>query len=288
MTTVGSGDYTYQLVDAWPNIPKHWELGTCSDLAVNSFNEIHLFSRGDHPLTIWNPNGDFVSSWGEGTFSDNEHGIYITKSDTVWLVDANFHVATEHHPDGTLIRTLGNKSVPAPTYFGRPFNMPSGLAIAPDGNIFVSDGYGNRRVHKFNPLGELITSWGSPGDGPGEFALVHNLAVDRNNRVLVCDRENNRIQIFDSEGIYIDQWTDLHMPGDIYIKDDVIYVIEQTDKGGVSIWTETGDLITRWYSDKGEGKGSVYAGHGICVDAEGSIYVAELAPADRVQKFQHI
>jgi len=113
--------------------------------------------------------------------------------------------------------------------------MPSGLAISPGGELFVSDGYCSRRVHKFSPEGELLLSWGSPGEGPGEFAFVHNLAVDPTVRVFVCDRENDRIQIFDADGGYLKWWTDLPLPGDLYIRDGVAYVVEQGDRGGVSI-----------------------------------------------------
>ena len=103
MKILGSGDFKYELVDTWPKMPKYWEFGIASDVYVNSSDEIHVFSRGLHPLTIWDKDGNFISSWGEGTFSNNEHGIYITKKDTIWLVDSWFHIATEHKPDGTLI-----------------------------------------------------------------------------------------------------------------------------------------------------------------------------------------
>ena len=106
--------------------------------------------------------------------------------------------------------------------------------------------------------------------------------------MFVCDRENNRIQIFDDEGNFLEEWTDLFMPGDLWIKDDIVYVCEQTEQGGVSIWTTEGELITRWHGDRGDGKGTILSGHGICVDSEGSIYVAELSPAERVQKFQKV
>ena len=117
---------------------------------------------------------------------------------------------------------------------------------------------------------------------------MHNLEFDSNDKLYVCDRENNRIQIFDDEGNYIEEWNDLLMPGDVWIQDEIVYVCEQTEKGGVSIWTTGGDLITRWHGHEGPGKGTIISGHGICVDSEGSIYVAELAPAARVQKFQKI
>ncbi len=285
---VGSGDFKYELVDSWPQMPRYWEFAVASDVYVNSKDELHVFSRGLHPLTIWDKDGNFISSWGEGTFSNNEHGIYITKEDTIWLVDSWYHIATEHNPDGTLIRTIGNKLQPSETYNGNPFNMPTGLTISSKGDIFISDGYGNKRVHKFDSKGELIKSWGTFGDKASQFAIVHNLEFDSKDRLFVCDRENNRIQIFDDEGNYLEEWNDLLMPGDLWIKDDIFYVCEQTEAGGVSIWTADGELITRWNGDRGPGKGTVISGHGICVDSEGSIYVAELAPAARVQKFQKI
>ena len=184
MATVGSGDYQYERVPVWPNMPKYWEFGAASDGAVNSQDEVYIFSRGAHPLTIWDTDGNFISSWGEGTFSANPHGIYIAPNDNVWLVDRDFHIATEYTPGGEVIRTLGEKLAPTPSFQGLPFNMPSGLAIAPDGNMFVSDGYGGHRVHKFSADGELLYSWGKQGTGPGEFALLHNIWVDERGRVV--------------------------------------------------------------------------------------------------------
>lgn len=286
MPTVGSGEHRYEPVPQWARMPKYWSFGAASDAAVNSLDEVHVFSRGAHPLTIWDTDGNFLSSWGEGTFSANEHGIHIAPNDNIWLVDADYHVATEHTPDGTLVRTLGTKHKPSPSYVGRPFNMPSGLAIAPNGQIFVSDGYGGHRVHKFSREGELLLSWGRQGAGPGEFALPHNIWVDSWSRVFICDRQNNRIQIFNEQGEFLEEWTDLQMPGDLWIKDDVAYVIEQGGGCGVSIWTLDGDLITRWRGNEGPGKGTLESGHGICVDSQGSIYVTELS--GQVRKFQHV
>ena len=284
MQIVGSGDHRYEVVPSWPKMPKYWSFGQASDVAVNSRDEVHIFSRGAHPLTIWDTDGILVSSWGEGTTSGNGHGIYIAPNDNVWLVDANYHIASEHTPDGRLLRTLGKKLSPSPTYVGRPFNMPTGLALAANGEIFVSDGYGSRRVHKFSPDGELLLSWGKPGEGPGEFALLHNIWVDENSRVFICDRENDRIQIFDDQGNFLQQWTDLQMPGDIWMRDKKVYVVEQGGGCAVGIWTLDGDLITRWRGSEGPGKGTLDSGHGICVDIQGSIYVTELSGL--VRKFQ--
>ena len=286
--TVGSGEFRYELVESWPKMPKYWEFGGASDVAVNSIDEIHVFSRGDHPLTIWDTDGNFVSSWGEGSFSDNEHGIFIAPNDQVWLVDANYHIVTKHSPYGELLMTLGNKLTPSPTFIGRPFNMPTGLSIAPNGNIWVSDGYGGHRVHKFNPQGKILHSFGAQGDGPSQFALLHNIGVDKRERVYVCDRENNRIQVFDDQGNYLDQWTDLILPGDLWLVDGVVYVIEQGDEEGVSIWNLDGEILTRWRGSASQEGRTIQNGHGICVDSEGSIYVAELSPRDCVTKFQRL
>ena len=164
--------------------------------------------------------------------------------------------------------------------------MPSGLAVAPNGELFVSDGYGGHKVQKFSPEGEHIRSWGERGKGPGEFALLHNIWVDKDSRVFICDRENDRIQIFDDQGNFLEQWTDLSAPGDIWVKDDIVYVVEQGSGTRISIWTLAGKLLTRWSGREGPGKGTLVSGHGICVDSQGSIYVAEIGEGKRVQKFQ--
>ena len=247
-------------------IPKYWSFGV-KQVAVGRRGELEgasrstsTFSRGDHPLTIWDKEGNFISSWGEGTFSANPHGIYIAPNDNVWLVDRDFHIATEYSPSGEILRRLGEKLAPSPSFQGMPFNMPSGLAVAPDGSLFVSDGYGGHRVHKFSSDGELLKSWGKQGTGPGEFALLHNIWVDWNSRVYIADRENNRMQLFTDEGEFIEEWTDMTAPGDLWIQDDIIYVIEQGGGNGVSIWTMEGDLITRWRGNEGAGLGTLIGG----------------------------
>jgi hypothetical protein len=119
---------------------------------------------------------------------------------------------------------------------------------------------------------------------------VHNIWVDKDSRVFTCDRENDRIQIFDDQGVFLEQWTDMDMPADLWIKDDVVYVVElgRPGRSGVSIWTLDGTLITRWRGDEAAVGGALVKAHGICVDSVGSIYVTELSPAPRVSKFQRV
>ncbi len=286
MALLGSGDYRYELVPSWPRMPRYWSFGPASGAAVNSQDEVHVFSRGLHPLTIWDADGNFISSWGEGTFSANPHGIHIAPNDNVWLVDRDYHIATEYTPDGRTVRTLGKKLEPSPAFKGIPFNMPSGLAIAPGGELFVSDGYGGHRAHKFSAEGKLLLSWGRQGAGPGEFELLHDVWVDKAGRVFICDRQNNRIQVFDGQGEFLEEWTGFELPAGITVRDDTVYVVELG--GVVSVWTPGGELITRWSGAEGPGKGTLLASHGLCVDSQGSIYVTEVGEGQRVQKFQRV
>ena len=288
MSVVGSGEFTYEVIEPWPTLPKYWSFDSAVGVAVNSIDEVHVLSLGKHPLTIWDSAGNFVSSWGEGAYSANPHGIHIGPNDHVWTVDRDYHVVTEHTPGGEAVRTLGNKLLPSPTAFGEPFNMPSGLAIAPSGDIFVSDGYGGNRVHRFSPDGDVILSWGRPGTGPGEFVLLHNTAVDGNGRVYICDRMNDRVQLFDDQGVFLEQWADFKQPCDVCILDDIVCVAEQGEGSSVSIWTLDHELLARWRGNEGPGKGTLTAAHGICVDSEGSIYVAQVRGDQLVRKFQRI
>ena len=279
----------FEPVPYWSQMPHGISFANdATSVAVDSQDNVYVFNRGPDPIIIFDKNGNFQDKWGKGEFV-RPHGIYIDFEDNLYLVDDDGHFIDKRTKEGKLIFRLGEINKPAPWQSGGMFNRPTDAVVnSKTGDIFISDGYGNKRVHKFDPNGELIKSWGTFGDKESQFAIVHNLEFDSNDRLFVCDRENNRIQIFDDEGNYLEEWNDLLMPGDLWIKDDIVYVCEQTEAGGVSIWTIDGDLITRWNGDRGPGKGTVISGHGICVDSEGSIYVAELAPAARVQKFQKI
>jgi DNA-binding beta-propeller fold protein YncE len=277
MPKVGEGDFRYELDASWPKIPEGWSLGLCSDVAVDSRDRVFVFNRARHPIVIFSQRGDFISSWGECEFKD-PHGIFIAPDDSVWLTDTQFHVVTRHSPSGEMLQQLGDRGRCSPTVSnrgqnGKPFNMPSGVAISKSGDIFVSDGYGNRRVHRFSAKGELKLSWGAPGTGPGEFALLHNVGIDSQGRVFICDRENSRIQIFNQQGKFLAQWTDVLSPGDVYMsRDKLIYVAEQGSPTGVSIFTEKGDLVCRWRG----ARAGMEAPHGIWADSKGNVYVAEI------------
>jgi hypothetical protein len=283
MATVGSGDYRFELVPSWPDVPKYWDMGIISDGAVNSAGEVYVFARGTHPVTIWNASGGFISSWGEGDFK-MAHGIHIGPDENVWLVDPHEHVVTRHSPGGEVLRTMGVRGVPKASFHGAPFNMPTGAAIAPSGDLFISDGYGGHRVHRFDSDGKLLRSWGKEGDGPGEFVNLHNIGVDKRGRVFICDRENNRVQLFDDNGEVLEIWSDVTAPNDLWIDDEVVYITEGDGLGGVTVWTLDGELITRWRGGDGALAGVEIGGHGIWLDREGGVYLG----GSDVTKFQRL
>lgn len=293
--SLGQGDYQYELVENWAKLPEGWAWSLVSDVAIDSQQRIYVFTRGKHPLIVFDKGGNFITSWGYGEFGisphlvSQSHGIFIDPEDKVYLTDAYQHVVRRYTRLGEMERQWGTPGVPGVTHYRRHFNMPTGVAMDPDGSFYVSDGYGNRCIHKFSNQGEHVLTWGEPGSGPGQFAVVHNIGVDKAGRLLVCDRENNRIQLFDPEGEFLEEWTDVSAPGDVWVTDDgTIYVAEQGDSGHVSVWSQQGDLISRFSGSRG---GVMEAPHGLCVDDEGSIYVAEIGEhghGQRLQKFARV
>jgi len=279
MAIIGEGSWRYEFQRDWAKLPRWWNLGdtghagpprTCVQGAVAANGDVYVLCRAAHPVLVFDRDGKFVSSWGEGAFSNFVHGLSIDREGKIWIADSGLHTVTRHEPDGTLLRTLGTPNAAAPTFYGQPFNMPTGTAFTSDGDVFVSDGYGNRRVHRFSPDGALKYSWGEHGTGPGQFVLVHFVGADWQDRLYVCDRDNHRIQIFSTSGEFMAEWSGFNMPSDLSFGHDVIYV---GGGDGLSIWTKERRLIARFKPDVA-GKGSLNI-HGIWIDADENIYLAQ-------------
>ena len=281
----GSGKYSYEVVQDWAKLPAGWKWGWIPAVACDSQDRVFVYSRSEHPLVVFDRDGNFLASWGEDVLKA-AHGIYIDGDDNVYCTEWLTHCVRKFNKDGQLVMTIGTPDQEGQND-GDPFRRPTDLAIASTGEIFVSDGYQNARVHKYSPDGELLLSWGEWGDGPGQFALSHCVRLDRFDRVWICDRENNRIQIFDTNGNYLTEWNDMCRPDTIYFDphDDVVYVAEV--EGQVSIYTLDGELITKWGGcQKSDVPGEFLGGtHGIWMDSHGDLYVAEVSLDGRLQKF---
>jgi DNA-binding beta-propeller fold protein YncE len=278
-TIIGTGSYRYRFQRDWAKPPRWWNFGeadqpgpprTSVKGAVATNGDVYVLCRAAHPVLVFDAEGRFVTSWGEGQFSSFVHGLTIDPAGNVWIADSGLHTVTQHEPDGTLLRTLGMRGAAAPTLYGKPFNMPTGVAFASTGEMFVSDGYGNRRVHCFSSDGELKHSWGAPGVGPGQFALVHFITADAEDRLYVCDRENHRIQIFATTGEVLAEWTGFTMPSDLVFGRDVIY---DAGADGVSIWTKDRRKLVQFGPD--EPSSGAFNVHGIWLDADENIYLAQ-------------
>jgi hypothetical protein len=206
---------------------------------------------------------------------------------------------------------MGVPGKPTAYQGGDPFNRCTDVAIDPrTGDLYVSDGYGNSRVHKYSPDGKLLFSWGGPGTDPGEFNLVHNIATDSDGWVYVADRENHRIQIFDSNGKFETQWVNMHRPCTVYVSSDQHVYVGELGWGmavnrelpnigpRISIYDTNGKRLAR-VGDMGMGPapGQFIAPHGMCTDSRGDLYMGEVAwtnnnnlglPADGVRSFQKL
>jgi sugar lactone lactonase YvrE len=278
----GAGTHIYEVQEGWGQLPHGWEFGWIPAVAVDSQDRVYVYSRSEHPMVVFDREGNFLESWGDDILKD-AHGIFIDAADNIYCVERETHCMRKFTSDGELLMTLGTPDQPADE---TPFNLPTDLAVGPDGELFVSDGYGNARIHKYSPDGELIKSWGTPGDGPGEFDLPHCVRVDPRNRVMVADRSNNRIQFFTLDGEYIEEWGDFSQPDTIFIDDDQIVYVAELDQR-VTILTLDGDIIAQWGSERGSTvPGEFFAcPHGIWIDSHDDLYVGEVQADGRLQKF---
>jgi len=272
---VGTGKFMYKVNRNWQKLPKGFSYGTASSalsaLAVDSKDRVYVYNRGEHPVIVFDADGNFLTSWGEGVIHD-AHGIYISPDDHVFLVDRDAHQVLKFTTEGKLLMTIGNRHRPS---LEAPFNHPADVAVAPTGEIYVCDGYANSRVHKFSAEGKHLLSWGEPGSGPGQFNIPHSIWVDKNGRVYVGDRENNRIQVFTTEGKFISQWPYFFRPTDIYMdKNQVLYVTDLSPR--FTVLDTLGKILARGRVED--------AAHGVWGDSKGNLYMA-LVFEKRVEKY---
>ena len=298
---VGRNKLEYEVLEGWEKLPEGWSFVEVAGVATDSQDRVYAFNRGDHPMIVFDRDGNFLDAWGEGVFT-NAHGIFIGPDDTVYAVDNFDHTVRIFDRDGTLKQTLGKKDTPSDTGFvpgkspvrrrAGPFNRVTNLALGTGGEMYVADGYGNAAVHRFTAAGEYESSRGEPGSGPGEFVLPHGIAVDKRNTVYVADRENSRIQVFDADGGYLNQWNNVTRPDDLFIDDDEnLFVAELGERAGidpsvtvpphaphasVAILTLDGELQTRFGGEDAVAPGNFFAPHGIWADSRGDLYVSEV------------
>lgn len=280
--TVGHNFLKYQPVPGWPQLPEGWTLGDVSGVAIDKDGDIIVFNRGEHPLIEFKPDGKFVRSWGEGTVT-RAHGLRVDAQNNIWTTDVGAHTVIKYDHRGKVLMVLGEKGKAGDDE--AHFDKPADVAFAPNGNFFVADGYGNSRVVKFDKNGKFIKAWGKKGKGPGEFNLVHAVALDSSGLLYVADRENDRIQIFDQDGKFIKMWTHLGAPfGFFMTRDDQLYITDGRAHQ-VRVVNRDGKVLDTFGSE-GTAPGQFQLPHDIAVSSTGEVYVGEITNK-RVQKFRH-
>jgi peptidylglycine monooxygenase len=262
---IGMGDYVYEYHDDWARLPPGQTFQFPSALAVDSQDRVYLFQRAGPPVLVFDRDGYFLDAWPRrpGELEDSHH-IYIGPDDGVYLTDRDSHQVLKYTTGGEMVMALGTRYRAS---LQAPFNHPTDVAVSPSGDIYVSDGYANSSVHRFTADGSYVSSFGSPGSGPGQFRVPHGVRVSNDRRVFVCDRENNRVQVFTGDGEYIDQWTDFKSPMGIHIDaDQVAYVTDQIPR--LSILNLDGELLAR-----GRTLGQA---HNVYTDSRGDVYGADV------------
>ena len=265
--TVILGDRRYAIHRNWAKLPAGENFGFLSDVMVDGGGRVHVAQRGtDRPVLVFDRDGRLAGSWGEGTLAE-PHYITAAKDGAILVADRDAHQVLRFDGKGNVLQALGKRHWPA---LDAPFNHPTAAAQAPDGEIYVADGYGNSSVHRFSTDGALLKTWGGPGAGPGAFTTPHAVAIDGRGRVLVGDRENNRVQVFSRDGEFLEAWGDFYHPMQIWIDDrGLVFVTDQIPR--ISLLSPDGKLIGRC-------RGAINGAHGLSGDAEGNLYLAELPP----------
>jgi DNA-binding beta-propeller fold protein YncE len=286
MAQVGTGNYTYELIPDFFKLPPGQTFGLVSRVAADDQDRIYVFQRKDPPVVVFNRDGTYLGAWGSGEVTD-PHGLKIVGG-TVYTTDRSDSVAKSFSLDGKPQLELGQRGTHSDTgnvanwlveRAAGPFNHPTEMIAHPNGDIYVTDGYRNARVHRFTRDGRLVQSWGTPGQGQGQFHLPHSIAIDPDGKLYVADRSNKRIQIFSPDGNFLGQWTGMGGPNDITRgKDGNYYIAEQEDDGKpacVSVRDANGNVLARLESRHV---------HGVGVDSRGDIY-AGLTQERSVDKF---
>ena len=288
----GFGDFQYEVVPDW-GISS--ELGVVSDVATDSNDRVYLAVRNTAntetlggAILVLDQHGNLLDSWGQDLFS-TPHGIWISKDNKILLADSSDHTVRSYTTDGRLEFTIGTKGKTGES--GCPFNRPTRAALSNSGTLFVSDGYGQDRIHKFRGDGEWIMSFGETGKGSGFLNLPHDVTVGDDDQVYVLDRENRRCQVFDQDGRYIVEFEGLRSPNDMVIDESGFFHIAEGwyhEIASICVMSPEGTIVGRW-GERGDGPGFFKgAPHGLWIDSKGDMYIAEVAAEKAIHKFARI
>ncbi|MEZ4521670.1 MAG: hypothetical protein R3A46_08550 [Thermomicrobiales bacterium] len=287
--SAGGGIRQYEYVEDWPQMPEGQKLGQAVEVIVDSQDRVYIFHRIDNSPLIFDKDGTYLGTWEKNDHWKDIHGVTVASDDDgeyLIVTDRQRHTVSRADLDGNPVWTVGTPDQAADEKGF--FNLPTDAGVAPNGDIYVADGYGNARVHQFNSKGEHIRSWGRSGVGGGHFHLPHAARVlehDGEPMVYVCDRENWRIQRFTLDGEYRGKITGLKQPCDIIADADGVRYVSEL-QGRIAILDQDDHEIASIGGERNTEPGNFYAPHSAAVDSEGSLYVAEVLEGQRISKFK--
>ncbi|MFN8354215.1 MAG: peptidyl-alpha-hydroxyglycine alpha-amidating lyase family protein [Spirosomataceae bacterium] len=299
----------YELVENWPQLPANVKLGNPTGIGIDTNQHLVVFHRASQewPLFGGLPNrfipektiliidptsGKLLESWGSNLFV-MPHGLTVDHQNNIWVTDVGLHQVFKFTHNGKLLMKLGKAAISGSDSVH--FDKPTDVAVAQNGSFFVSDGYGNSRVIKFSPSGKYLFEWGIKGTKTGAFHIPHGLALDAQNQVYVADRENNRIQVFDSTGRFLKQITDEGFGSvcsvafdknrkKLFAIDDLSFLKIKHRGSNVFVFDTSGKIETRFGRSSNQPAGWY---HDLAVDNQENSYVGDILN-NRVLKFRRI
>ena len=298
---------SYVLVEDWPKTPEDFVFGNPTGLGINSDNNIVVFHRASRVwgdimpkdkiqentiLTLDKQTGEILKSWGADLFI-MPHGLEVDNQNNIWVTDCGLHQVFKFDSNGNLLMTLGEAKVPGNDY--SHFNEPTDITVTEDGSFYISDGYENSRIAKFSKEGKYLFEWGKFGNKQGEFNIPHGIDSDKNGNIYVADRENNRIQKFDSKGNFIAVWQNkiteqlysvtIDNQNDHLFGIDYMTVNDTIVKGSDIFRFDLNTNLQIQLGRTGFYNGPISRYHDIQIDDEGSIYVGDIL-GNKLQKFR--
>ena len=274
--------FDYKPVVGWAKLPPGLEFIGVNGIDVDKRGNVYAAGGDENAILVFSPDGKFQRAWGKGVI-ESKHQLRIIGG-KAYVADTKQHQVYEFDLSGKLLRSFGTRGRAG--LGPNEFNMPTDIAIGPDGDIFITDGYGNSRVVRLKPDGSFRLAWGEKGGRPGQFVNPHNIVIDTAGLVYVADRGNDRIQIFTPEGKFLRQWTNVGKPyGLLLVDDDTMFVSDGNPNGPhqILIMDLAGKRLAS-FGSKGAGPGQFNVPHSIAIDADKNLYVAEV-DNKRIQKF---
>ncbi|MFC4779500.1 hypothetical protein ACFO9Q_22200 [Paenibacillus sp. GCM10023252] len=305
MLIMENGNRQYEVVEGFVKLPDTVKLGYTHGVVTDSEDRVYIFNMSKDAVVVLSPEGEYIRSWGE-EYAAGAHGMLLhveNGREVLYLTDVARGLVTKTTLDGELLLTIGTPDLPEFYDESRRF-VPTDVAVAANGDIYVADGYGQNMIHRYNAAGERIRSWGGHGSDPGQLTCPHGVSVivrDGQEILYVADRGNNRIQVFTMDGEHVRFVTDeMDAPCSFFQFGQELYLPDLRSR--VTILDAEDRLIAHLGENKeyAAAKGwpnlaredvrpdQFSSPHGICVDRFGSIYVAEWVEYGRVTKLKRL